>query len=62
MALETTSPEVLPMLQRLSRSCYRRRWAVLGAWAVVLVTLFGLNSAIGGKFLDTFDIPGSESQ
>ena len=50
------------MLQRLSRSCYRRRWAVLGAWAVVLVTLFGLNSAIGGKFLDTFDIPGSESQ
>jgi putative drug exporter of the RND superfamily len=49
-------------LQRLSRFCYRRRWAVLGTWVVVLAGLFGLNSAIGGKFLDKFDLPGSESQ
>jgi RND superfamily putative drug exporter len=52
----------VPMLQRLSRFCYRRRWAVLGAWVVLLVGLFGLNSAAGGKFLDEFDLPGSESQ
>jgi putative drug exporter of the RND superfamily len=50
------------MLQRLARACYRRRWAVLGAWVVLLVGLYGLNSAVGGKFLDDFDLPGSESQ
>lgn len=35
------------MLQRLARTCYRRRWAVLGAWVVLLVGLYGLNSAGG---------------
>ncbi|HEX6425920.1 MAG TPA: MMPL family transporter, partial [Acidimicrobiales bacterium] len=50
------------MLQRLARTCYRRRWSVLGAWAVLLVGLFALNTVFGGKFLDEFDLPGSESQ
>ena len=50
------------MLHRLSRFCHRRRWAVLGAWAALLVGLFALNSAVGGKILDEFDLPGSESQ
>lgn len=50
------------MLHRLSRSCYRRRRAVLGVWAVAPVALFGLNAAFGGRFLDDFAIPGSESQ
>jgi RND superfamily putative drug exporter len=50
------------MLQRLARFCYRRRWRVLGGWVVLLVGLFALNSAVGGKFLDEFDLPGSESQ
>ena len=50
------------MLKRLARACYRRRWAVLAAWIVLLVGLFGLNSAFGGKFLDEFSLPGSESQ
>jgi putative drug exporter of the RND superfamily len=50
------------MLQRLARFCYRRRWRVLGAWVVLLVVLFALNSTVGGKFLDEFDLPGSESQ
>ena len=50
------------MLQRLARFCYRRRWRVLGAWVVLLVGLFALNSSVGGKFLDDFDLPGSESQ
>ncbi|MGH9230053.1 MAG: MMPL family transporter [Acidimicrobiales bacterium] len=50
------------MLQRLARFCYRRRWRVLGAWIVLLVGLFALNSSLGGKFLDEFDLPGSESQ
>ena len=50
------------MLQRLARFCYRRRWRVLGGWVVLLVGLFALNSTFGGKFLDEFDLPGSESQ
>jgi putative drug exporter of the RND superfamily len=50
------------MLQRLARFCYRRRWRVLGAWIVLLVGLFALNSTVGGKFLDEFKLPGSESQ
>src|SRR5215471_10487792 len=51
-----------PMLQRLARACYRRRWRVLGAWIVLLVGLFALNSAVGGQFLDKFNLPGSDSQ
>jgi putative drug exporter of the RND superfamily len=50
------------MLQRLARFCYRRRWRVLGAWVVLLFGLFALNSSFGGKFLDEFELPGSESQ
>jgi putative drug exporter of the RND superfamily len=50
------------MLQRLARFCYRRRWRVFGGWVVLLVGLFALNSTVGGKFLDEFDLPGSESQ
>jgi RND superfamily putative drug exporter len=50
------------MLQALARACYRRRWRVLATWVVLLVGLFALNSAFGGKFLDEFDLPGSESQ
>jgi RND superfamily putative drug exporter len=50
------------MLQRLARFCYRRRWRILGAWVVLLIGLFALNSTVGGKFLDEFDLPGSESQ
>jgi RND superfamily putative drug exporter len=50
------------VLQRLAGTCYRRRWRVLGGWVVLLVALFTLNSTVGGKFLDEFDLPGSESQ
>src|SRR5919106_2487286 len=51
-----------PMLQRLARWCYHRRWAVLGAWIVLLIALSGLNGAFGGVFRDEFSLPGSESQ
>ena len=50
------------MLKRLAHGCYRRRWAVLAGWIVLLVGLFALNSSVGGKFLDDFALPGSESQ
>ena len=50
------------MLTRFARTSYRRRWAVLGGWVVVLVGLVVLNATVGGKYLDDFDLPGSESQ
>lgn len=50
------------MLQRLARTCYRRRWRVLLAWIALLVGLVSLNGAAGGEFLDEFSLPGSESQ
>jgi RND superfamily putative drug exporter len=50
------------MLKRLARACYHRRWSVLGLWVVVLVGLVTLNSTVGGKFLDRFELPGSDSQ
>jgi putative drug exporter of the RND superfamily len=50
------------LLQRLARFCYRRRRLVLLGWVVVLVGLVALNSTAGGKFLDEFELPGSDSQ
>jgi RND superfamily putative drug exporter len=50
------------LLQRLAGSCHRNRWRVLGGWVVLLVALVSLNSTVGGKFLDDFDLPGSDSQ
>ena len=50
------------MLKQLAHFCYRRRWLVLLGWIGLLVGLVGLNSAAGGKFLDEFSLPGSESQ
>jgi putative drug exporter of the RND superfamily len=50
------------MLQQLARYCYRNRRRVVLGWIVLLAGLFVLNSTVGGKFLDDFDLPGSESQ
>jgi len=62
MEHEPTRSEGLRLLQRLARACHRRRRAVLVAWVVLIVGLFGMSSAAGGRFLDDFDLPGSESQ
>jgi RND superfamily putative drug exporter len=50
------------VLQTLARICYRRRRRVLVAWILLAVALVTLNGAVGGKFLDEFKLPGSESQ
>jgi putative drug exporter of the RND superfamily len=50
------------MLTRFARTSYRRRWAVLGGWVAALVGLVVLNATVGGKYLDRFELPGSESQ
>src|SRR5262245_21412364 len=50
------------MLQRLARTCYRRRRWVLVAWIVGLIAAFALSSAVGGAFKTEFNLPGTESQ
>ena len=50
------------MLKRLARTCYRRRWRVLGAGLVFLVAVSFVSSAAGGVFRNEFSLSGSESK
>ncbi|MGL3806502.1 MMPL family transporter [Paeniglutamicibacter sp. R2-26] len=49
-------------LYRLGALAYRRRWAVLGIWAVVLLLIGVSAGAFMGKLSNTFSIPGTETQ
>jgi RND superfamily putative drug exporter len=51
------------MLQRLARTCFRRRWIVLGVWIAVLIGLNVLaNGVIGSNFRTDFKLPATESR
>jgi RND superfamily putative drug exporter len=50
------------LLARWARVTARRPWRVLGGWLVLIVVAGFLSSAVGGKFVDSFKIPGAESQ
>ena len=61
----TVSPILTVManlLYRLGRFAFRRRRLVAGVWALVLVVLAVGAVAFGGKTVDAFSIPGTESQ
>lgn len=49
-------------LHRLGRFIGRHRFAVIGAWAIVLVLIGGAGFALGPAFEDDNSIPGTESQ
>jgi RND superfamily putative drug exporter len=49
-------------VQRLARTCYHHRRAVLGGWVALLVALLVLANAFGGVFKVDFKLPGSESE
>lgn len=49
-------------LYRLGALAYRRRWAVLSIWAVVLLLIGVSAGAFMGKLSNTFTIPGTETQ
>ena len=49
------------MLERLSRTMYRRRRLVVVGWILFLVAVFGIASNAGGAFRTEFDLKGSES-
>jgi RND superfamily putative drug exporter len=48
-------------MRGLAELCYRRRWFVVGGWVLLLVGLWMLSSAFGGKFRTEFELPDSES-
>src|SRR5262245_17306406 len=47
---------------RWPRAVTRRPWWVLAGALFVLVLLGGVSQAAGGKFVDSFSIPGTEAQ
>ena len=49
-------------LYRIGHFAGRHPWKVIGAWFVVAVSIFMLNSTAGGSYDETFSLPGSESQ
>jgi RND superfamily putative drug exporter len=50
------------LLYRWGRAAARHPWRMIGAWLVIAVAVFGLNSSIGGDTSDDYTIPGIESQ
>ncbi|MGE5596276.1 MAG: MMPL family transporter [Hyphomicrobiales bacterium] len=50
------------MLKALARTCYDRRWIVVGAWVALLAALIVLAATAGGAFSTKFELPGAESQ
>src|SRR4051794_41933960 len=51
-----------PVLRRIARFCFRRRWTVIILWVVALVGLGGLSSSLGQTKQAGFEIPSSESR
>src|SRR5262245_45221487 len=50
------------MLDRLARTCFRRRWFVLVAWIVALIALNAVASSIGNAYHSSLQLPSSESR
>ena len=50
------------VLYRIGHFAGRHPWRVIGAWLVVAVSVFMLNTTTGGDYDETFSLPGSESQ
>ncbi len=50
------------VLYRIGHFAGRHPWRVIGAWLVVAVSIFMLNTTTGGDYDETFTLPGSESQ
>jgi putative drug exporter of the RND superfamily len=53
---------VSAFLYRLGRSCARHPFRVLGVWLVAAVAIVALQGQAGGRFDNSFRVPGVESQ
>jgi putative drug exporter of the RND superfamily len=49
-------------LARLARACATRPKRTIAFWVALLVVAFGANASFGGKLVNEFTIPGSETQ
>jgi RND superfamily putative drug exporter len=49
------------VLERLGRGAHERRWLVVIAWLVAVVSLGGVAGAVGGAFSSEFSLPDVES-
>ena len=49
------------MYTSLARWCFRNPWKVIGAWVLILGSIFGTVGAVGPSFSNSFTIPESES-
>jgi RND superfamily putative drug exporter len=56
------APRKESLLSRWARYAARKHWRVLGGWLVILIAFGVLSSVAGGTFVDSFTIPGAESQ
>src|SRR6478735_3197063 len=50
------------LLSKWASFAARRPKRVVLGWIVALILVGGIATSLGGKFVDTFEIPGSESQ
>jgi RND superfamily putative drug exporter len=50
------------ILYRIGRFSFRHSWQILVAWFIILVAILGGGVALGGSTVNTFSIPGTESQ
>jgi RND superfamily putative drug exporter len=50
------------MLKSLAHLCYRRRWATLVTWILILAGCFAISGMFGGESSTEFSLPGSETQ
>jgi len=46
---------------KIGRFCYRKRWAIVIAWFLIVVGINGLSAGLGTGFTDEFDAVDSES-
>jgi putative drug exporter of the RND superfamily len=56
---ETEQPS---LLARWARFAARHHWRVLGVWLAALVILGVASATLGGEYVNTFELPGSDSQ
>jgi RND superfamily putative drug exporter len=50
------------ILYRWGRAAARHPWRMIGAWVLVALAVFAVNSSVGGDTSDDWSIPGTEAQ
>jgi len=50
------------VLDSLGRTTARHPWLTIGAWLLAIVALFAVGSALGGSFVNDYNVPGTDSQ